>query len=33
MGLIGDEMRLPMCPMNPSNLEKLKRVLTDYGII
>ncbi|MCD6294759.1 MAG: 4-hydroxy-tetrahydrodipicolinate synthase [Deltaproteobacteria bacterium] len=33
MGLIGDEMRLPMCPMYPSNLEKLKTVLTDYGLI
>ena len=33
MGLIRDEMRLPMCPMDPSNLEKLKTVLTDYGLI
>jgi 4-hydroxy-tetrahydrodipicolinate synthase len=33
MGLIRDEMRLPMCPMAPSNLEKLKTVLTDYGLI
>ena len=33
MGLIGDEMRLPMCPMASENLEKLKTVLTDYGLI
>lgn len=33
MGLIGDEMRLPMCPMASGNLEKLKTVLTDYGLI
>jgi 4-hydroxy-tetrahydrodipicolinate synthase len=33
MGLIGDEMRLPMCPMGSANLEKLKNVLTDYGLI
>ena len=33
MGLIGDEMRLPMCPMGSANLEKLKTVLTDYGLI
>jgi 4-hydroxy-tetrahydrodipicolinate synthase len=31
MGLIGDEMRLPMCSMS-ANLEKLKKVL-DYGLI
>ncbi len=33
MGLIGDEMRLPMCPMSPANLEKLKKALSDYGLI
>jgi len=33
MGLISDEMRLPMCPMAPENLEKLKTVLSDYGLI
>lgn len=33
MGLIGDEMRLPMCPMAPVNLDKLKKALSDYGLI
>ncbi len=33
MGMIGDEMRLPMCAMAPANLEKLKKVLSDYGLI
>ena len=33
MGLIGDEMRLPMCPMAPENLDKLKKALSDYGLI
>lgn len=33
MGLIGDEMRLPLCPMSSANLEKLKTVLADYGLI
>ena len=33
MGLIGDEMRLPMCHMAPANLEKLKTVLVDYGLV
>jgi 4-hydroxy-tetrahydrodipicolinate synthase len=33
MGLIGDEMRLPLCPMSPANLEKLKAVLADYGLM
>ena len=33
MGLIGDEMRLPMCPMAPANLDKLKKALSDYGLI
>jgi len=33
MGLIGDEMRLPMCPMAPENLKKLKKALSDYGLI
>jgi len=33
MGLIGDEMRLPLCPMAPANLEKLKTVLAGYELI
>ena len=33
MGLIGDEMRLPLCPMSTANLEKLKTVLADYELI
>ncbi len=33
MGLIDGEMRLPMCEMAPGNLEKLKKVLSDYGLI
>ena len=33
MGLIGDEMRLPMCPMAPENLDKLKKALSDYGLM
>ena len=33
LGLIGDEMRLPMCPMAPENLDKLKKALSDYGLM
>jgi 4-hydroxy-tetrahydrodipicolinate synthase len=33
MGKISDEMRLPMCPMAPANLEKLKKALQNYGLI
>ena len=33
MGKIQEGMRLPMCPMSPSNLEKLKKALKDYGLI
>ncbi|MBW2285591.1 MAG: 4-hydroxy-tetrahydrodipicolinate synthase [Deltaproteobacteria bacterium] len=33
MGKITGEMRLPMCRMAPGNLEKLKKVLLDYGLI
>jgi len=33
MGKIADEMRLPMCPMAPANLEKLKKALKNYGLI
>jgi 4-hydroxy-tetrahydrodipicolinate synthase len=33
MGKIQDEMRLPLCPMAPSNLEKLKKALQEYGLL
>jgi 4-hydroxy-tetrahydrodipicolinate synthase len=33
MGKIEGEMRLPLCPMAPANLEKLKAALQDYGLI
>jgi 4-hydroxy-tetrahydrodipicolinate synthase len=33
MGKISEEMRLPMCPMAPANLEKLKKALKDYGLM
>ena len=33
MGKIQDEMRLPLCAMAPVNLEKLKKALSDYGLI
>lgn len=33
MGKIDGEMRLPLCPMAPANLEKLKTALKDYGLL
>lgn len=33
MGRIGEELRLPLVPMSPANLERLKGVLRDYGLI
>ena len=33
MGKIGGELRLPMAPMSETNLEKLKKVLRNYGLI
>jgi len=33
MGKIGDEMRLPLVPMAPANLQRLKDVLKGYGLI
>lgn len=33
MGKIGHEMRLPLVPLSPGNLDKLKKVLADYGLI
>ncbi|HSE83485.1 MAG TPA: 4-hydroxy-tetrahydrodipicolinate synthase [Thermodesulfobacteriota bacterium] len=33
MGKIRGEFRLPLCPMAPSNYEKLKTALKEYGLI
>ncbi|MEJ2726578.1 MAG: 4-hydroxy-tetrahydrodipicolinate synthase [Deltaproteobacteria bacterium] len=33
MGKIDGEMRLPLCPMAPANLEKLKGALKAYGLL
>jgi 4-hydroxy-tetrahydrodipicolinate synthase len=33
MGMIDGEMRLPLCPMAPANLEKLKSALKAYGLV
>ena len=33
MGLMDEEMRLPLCPMDPVNLQKLKQVMADYGLL
>jgi len=33
MGKIKEEMRLPLCSMSPANLERLKKALSDYGLI
>lgn len=33
MGKVGDEMRLPLSPMAPANLQRLKDVLGRYGLI
>ncbi len=33
MGKIQDELRLPMAPMAPAHLEKLKTALRDYGFL
>ncbi|MCJ7595152.1 MAG: dihydrodipicolinate synthase family protein, partial [Desulfobacterales bacterium] len=33
MGKIDGELRLPLWPMAPGNLEKLKKALKDYGLI
>lgn len=32
LGLCKPDLRLPMCPMLPENLEKLKKALTEYGL-
>lgn len=33
MGRIGEEFRLPLCPMADANKEKLKKALKDYGLL
>ncbi len=33
MGKAGDEMRLPLCPLAPGNMERLKKALRAYGLI
>lgn len=33
LGLCGEEMRLPLCEMEESNLAKLKAVMTEYGLL
>jgi 4-hydroxy-tetrahydrodipicolinate synthase len=33
MGKVRNEFRLPLCPMAPGNLEKLKLALKEYGLI
>jgi 4-hydroxy-tetrahydrodipicolinate synthase len=33
MRKIDGEMRLPLCPMAPANLDRLKTALKDYGLI
>jgi 4-hydroxy-tetrahydrodipicolinate synthase len=33
MGKVDGEMRLPLCPMAPANLEKLKAALKAYGLV
>jgi 4-hydroxy-tetrahydrodipicolinate synthase len=33
MGMIGDEMRLPLAPLSPVNLEKLIKALRSYGLL
>ncbi len=33
MGKISEEFRLPLCPMAETNRDKLKKALTDYGLL
>ncbi|MBW2029446.1 MAG: 4-hydroxy-tetrahydrodipicolinate synthase [Deltaproteobacteria bacterium] len=33
MGMVREDMRLPMCPMSPQNRQKLEGALKDYGLI
>ncbi|MGH2435780.1 MAG: 2,4-dihydroxyhept-2-ene-1,7-dioic acid aldolase, partial [bacterium] len=32
MGKIDPEVRLPLAPMAPENVQKLKQVMTSYGL-
>ena len=32
LGRLNGDLRLPLCPMQPANEEKLKRALKDYGL-
>jgi dihydrodipicolinate synthase/N-acetylneuraminate lyase len=31
-GMIGGEVRLPLCPMTGANLAELEKALADYGV-
>jgi 4-hydroxy-tetrahydrodipicolinate synthase len=33
MGKVGMELRLPLCPMSENNLDRLKAVMREYGLI
>lgn len=33
MGIVREDMRLPMCPMSPQNRQKLEGALKEYGLI
>jgi 4-hydroxy-tetrahydrodipicolinate synthase len=33
LGLIRPEWRLPMCPMSDANREKLRKILTQAGVL
>jgi len=33
MGMVEPDLRLPLCPMSETNLEKLKKALKDYGLL
>jgi 4-hydroxy-tetrahydrodipicolinate synthase len=33
LGMIGSELRLPLCPMSEANLARLKKALEDYGLL
>jgi len=33
MGMIREEIRLPLCPLSPPNLDRLKTTLKEYGLI